>query len=413
MNRSDNKTMSNDAIDDRRKKLRMIRNFVRQERNQSHYVTPCNGRANALGKRTNAMRLVYPQVNVAGEITRNAGLHGMRRSGQTGAGELLLMTQQSCGNQYVQRLVEPLGHAQLQRRIPTSIRERLQPGNQRPIVQRRTKRGSSRPIRGRYDSSKATSIILSQLRRFRQISITVSGKTVKVRAAFFINAGKIKRYHTRRRSRYFRAVIRALRGRSFVQGYPRRTVGEAIEKGKATSGEIKQFVEKALRRGEIQRFARRSRLLTSGQKLAALSSDLIRRIIQKWIWATGVGVDCSGFVQQALIKLRKKLGYRPFYSRGDYYAAKFGRTGRNVRRPQDLRPGDVWVTPGGDHIRIISAVRSKMVNGRDRIEFDTAESSAALEHRNVREGPIGKTWLTRSKTVFGWRLRGKYRRFLY
>jgi hypothetical protein len=280
--------------------------------------------------------------------------------------------------------------------------------------------------------------LLDTLDRFQNIPIDVPGVErlpagvygppapvtvrVQVHAQYFINRPAARaHYRNARRTERFSAIIRALARRgemSLLEGARRRrTAGRAVELGKATPEDIKKFVEEALRQGIIRRYALRRRVIPRSQQLIDLTPVDLQALIQGWMQRTGVGVDCSGFVQQAAIRAgeaeRSAIGMvnaitgffglpttplPPVISPVERSAASFSR-GPRVRVPTDLRPGDAWVVRGGGHIRVVTAVREvTLQSGTTTIEFDTAESSGGSTR--PEPGPVGRTWRTRSMTRF-------------
>jgi hypothetical protein len=275
-----------------------------------------------------------------------------------------------------------------------------------------------------------SSIILSELDKFQNILIDVIGSVplpqgqqgppapisirVHVQAAYFINTATARaHYRQARRAAHFAAIIRALRRRREVSliegGRGPRSVGRAVELGKATPEDIKKFVEEALSQGIILRYAIRIRQLRQGQQLTDLGQRRLQTLIQRWVRHVGIGIDCSGFVQVAAIRAREAvrttalaagfLGFPtvPLLPEVSHRERDILRRGPRVRRPTDLRPGDAWFV--GGHMRIVSTVRRiTLPNGRIVIEFTTAESSGGS--RQPLPGPVARTWRTRSLRAF-------------
>ncbi len=270
--------------------------------------------------------------------------------------------------------------------------------------------------------------------------------TVAVRAAYFINTETARRhYRGRRRSggrRSFNTVVRALRDSSFIRtrtgrGRRRRvtarTIGRAVQLGKATPQEIRAFVQAAVDSGVIARFARRRRLLPRRQSLGDLDPAQIQNIVQTWIYRMGLGVDCSGFVLQVVQRARQDLQdlastYNERFAGGMFGLPRVQEPGDvtpgdlvertahsysrypRVRVPTELRIGDVWLMNcrrrrqrrprrclRWGHIRILSDVRQVSQDGEDKIEFETAESTGGSTR--PRAGQVGRTWRTHSLTV--------------
>jgi cell wall-associated NlpC family hydrolase len=280
--------------------------------------------------------------------------------------------------------------------------------------------------------------VLNTLDRFQNMPIDVVGSqpmppgfigpppprtvTVSVHAQYFINTETARNhYQAARRTARFSSIIRALEQReemSLLEGSGRRrSAGRAVELGKSTPEDIKKFVEEALAQDIIRDYAIRHRVIRANQQLVDLAPDDLQALIQRWMRETGVGVDCSGFVQQAAIEARElergvislvnmvrgALGLPPIplppeISREERRAASFA-NGPRVREPRDLRPGDAWVVTGGGHVRIVALVREvTLPSGATTIEFETAESSGGSTQ--PEPGPVQRTWQTHTLTRF-------------
>jgi hypothetical protein len=231
---------------------------------------------------------------------------------------------------------------------------------------------------------------------------------VDVQAAYFINRPKARQHFAAARGVAFNAVARALRRATLLTGGGNvRTAGRAVELGKATPADVKEFVEEALRRGDVHRWAVAQRRIAPAQQLVDLPLPDLRAVIQDWIYHVGAGVDCSGFVQQAAIAARDAMrgliaaggpqaALPPVIANPERNARSF-RAGTAVNAPADLRPGDAWVTGDLAHVRIVSAVRPAPPPAAG-VDFDTAESSGSSTQS--REGPVFRTWRTRSAAAF-------------
>jgi hypothetical protein len=66
-----------------------------------------------------------------------------------------------------------------------------------------------------------------------------------------------------------------------------------------------------------------------------------------------------------------------------------------VKKPTELRPGDVWVRRDEGHIRIVTSVR--MSPDGKAILFDTAESTLSS---GLDPGPVARPWRTDNLTGF-------------
>jgi hypothetical protein len=113
---------------------------------------------------------------------------------------------------------------------------------------------------------------------------------------------------------------------------------------------------------------------------------LTEAMLKDFLSDLGVGVDCSGFVCQALKRLMAEAqrGERISTSSG-YLRGGGGHNPRAfdlVAAPRDLRPGDTMWKDG--HIRIVTRVRAA---GDGAVEFTTAESSSV-----GLIGPVAKEW---------------------
>ncbi len=136
--------------------------------------------------------------------------------------------------------------------------------------------------------------------------------------------------------------------------------------GKSTPEEIQTVLQTALDEGKIP---------TLEGKTHPDGDDL-----RAWLVKYGVGVDCSGFVVQALNEVMAELqglsgatSDAPALSMGEKNATALtgGQTGfRALTRPGDLRPGDTMGISG--HIRVVMGVEQS----EDGVTFTTGESRA-------------------------------------
>ena len=271
-----------------------------------------------------------------------------------------------------------------------------------------------------------------ELERFQHIPVDVTGliptpqedtsggvsvtRHVEVEAAYFINTSIAQsHYATPRTVADFHAISQALQHQhgqiSLIEGAGGpRSVGHAVELGKATPDDIRLFIEQALAQGAIQRYAENQHMLLPGQQLIELTEYDLKTVIESWLNNTGVGVDCSGFVQQVAIRAREDVRTSlvgtgtptaqlpPGISHQERAAASFT-GGPPVTLPTDLHPGDAWVVSSGGHIRIVSNVRTvTLPNGSQTIEFETAESSGGSTQ--AIPGPVRRIWRTSSMAVF-------------
>jgi hypothetical protein len=265
---------------------------------------------------------------------------------------------------------------------------------------------------------------------FQNINVTVSGfqplpdgtqgppspitVPVTVHAAYFINTETAQtHYEDERATAGFNSIIRALRdegGTSLLTGGTNtRTAGRAVELGKATPDDVRRFIQEAIDNGTMRRYAISEGEITNTQELTDLSAADLQTLIQNWVMTTGVGVDCSGFVQQTLVRSREAVrdellalgvpesALPAEFSRAERNAASFQNEPR-ITVPTELKVGDVWVVSNGGHIRIVVEVRQIEDNGQQVIEFDTAESSG--DSVSSSPGPTRRTWRTNGLANF-------------
>jgi hypothetical protein len=230
-------------------------------------------------------------------------------------------------------------------------------------------------------------------------------KKIKVRAVYFINRDK-ETVAPARKAAGFGEIADAiddnlseLMGGNNKKGYYQLRAGRAVELGKATPEDIELFVNQAVKSGEIRSYGQRQGVLKEGEQLVSLGNEALQGLVQDWMYATGVGVDCSGFISIVLYRAREKV-------RQDMLAAgvpedELPRSLHRLQRPQlkkkkalsaptELRPGDVWLTADGGHVRVImQAYESVSKAGTPIIEFITAESTTT-----GITGPFEKKWQT-------------------
>jgi hypothetical protein len=233
---------------------------------------------------------------------------------------------------------------------------------------------------------------------------------VAVRAVYYVNLPLARSHYAAARRQdllsqgqdEFGALVAALRGRpSLLESADdgrRYSAGRAVEVGKATAEDVGWFVNEALDRGVVARYALQEGRLPAGRQLTDLSPQALIEAVQGWINATGVGVDCSGLALQAAIRAREAVrqlaadrgvqGPRQISHR-ERDAASFAR-GPVVTAASDLHPGDAWVLRGGEHVRMVSAVR-QLAN---QVEFESVESSGT--ETRPTPGPVKRTWRSHS-----------------
>jgi hypothetical protein len=118
--------------------------------------------------------------------------------------------------------------------------------------------------------------------------------------------------------------------------------------------------------------------------------------MRQWLIKFGIGIDCSGFVVQALNAVMAELYGQegiPAEESPNLNVRNFGsgslkggtRQFTRVEQPKDLRPGDTMWSAG--HIRIVTSVMSSTTN----IEFETAESTPGPKLAPGEPGSLGPT----------------------
>jgi hypothetical protein len=225
-------------------------------------------------------------------------------------------------------------------------------------------------------------------------------KETKVRAVYYINATDKELSETRKQAG-FGEIVKSLGDQtSELNGKDGRlSAGNAVRFGKASPEDLALFVNKAVKSGSIHKYAVQTGRLGQSDLLVDLGDEALQQVIQDWMYHVKAGVDCSGLVNIALVRAREKLreqmraagtpeedlprslarGQRPY-------------KGQEVTRAADLRPGDLWVTNKGKHVRVVMEVYES-TDKRDRpvIEFLTAESATSDSL-----GPTDKRWRTAS-----------------
>jgi hypothetical protein len=242
-----------------------------------------------------------------------------------------------------------------------------------------------------------------------QPSTKTVSKMVKVRAIYFINRKKSKaKVKDARKEAGFDQIadeidghLSELMGGSRKKGYFQLGSGRAVEVGKATPEDIVLFISKAVSRGEIKRFGVKEGKLKDEEQLVTLGDGALTELIQDWMYATGVGVDCSGFINIALVRAREEIRdqMREAGVADEDLPKSLARLQRpqlnkkkEVTDPKDIRPGDVWVTNNKSHVRVVMRVSEGVdEKGDPVIEFVTAESTTT-----GATGPADKHWRTKS-----------------
>lgn len=204
--------------------------------------------------------------------------------------------------------------------------------------------------------------------QFAQVAVTVQPdegepRTVHVRTPYFINESKRSSQLTK--DVYDKAMgarRRTAATRAFFKQH-----GWHARHGKATPAEIGDILQSALDEG-----------LIAPQTATRPTAEELRG----WLREHGIGVDCSGFVSQALTHLVQQQRY----AAGEQGPVEHRWRGTGALRPEsegftkvdaprDLAPGDTMSIPG--HVRIVASVHI----GDEGLEFTTYESRAGGRER--------------------------------
>ena len=204
------------------------------------------------------------------------------------------------------------------------------------------------------------------LQSFRNVRVSVpapTGRDLAGQVPYFINKPTSP---SRLRGEERRPAL--VRNEALSRLY--RALPSRAKVGKAYAADVLTFLQGALDAGAVP-----------GQ-----SSGVSEAALKAFLSDMGVGVDCSGFVSQALDACMTALSRSERINTNS--ANLRGGTGHNdrqfevVNRPRDLTPGDtMWKT---GHIRIIHRVEPQPDGS---VQFVTAESSSV-----ELVGPVAKTW---------------------
>ncbi|MCA9972816.1 MAG: hypothetical protein KC425_21515, partial [Anaerolineales bacterium] len=286
---------------------------------------------------------------------------------------------------------------------------------------------AERVIDALVDATTSESIQLD-LDAFNKIAVDVPAHdkqvSITVRAAYFIHTDTgTANVADARKASGFASIQKTLKENgddSQMQTGAGKTMnsGFAVEYGKGTPEDIHRVVQEAVHSGAIEKYARANGKLQAGQALGDLAAGTLQSVTQQWIYDNGIGVDCSGFVVQALANARQKVRAE-LAGLGVAASALPPEIGMRVRnaksfkaetavtKPADLRPGDIWVTPTGSHVRIVTRTRRTTLKDKENVEFDTAESSGGSASRET--GQIPGTHKTASLDDWG-AVKGTFRR---
>jgi hypothetical protein len=234
---------------------------------------------------------------------------------------------------------------------------------------------------------------------------------VAVHPPYFMNVLDRSRAQARTLERYDaalanrRAADRATRRlmREISQREGRGGMGIARARvGKSHPEDIRRILQAALDRN----------LVSAGPGRDHPDSEDLRA----WLVRYGIGVDCSGFVSQALNRVTETIQEEPLaagerINRGAGSLRGGARGFTVISDPSQLQPGDTMHIPG--HIRIILSVRrdaegqtlfttaESRAGGRADVGPDRAEWRYHEGQLQVRRSPTGAWSATRERPTFG------------
>jgi len=176
----------------------------------------------------------------------------------------------------------------------------------------------------------------------------------------------------------------------------------AVKYGKVSPENIGLFINKAVADGAIHKYGRSEGSLGEAGLLVDLGDEALKSMVEGGMYFVRSGVDCTGLANIALVRAREKV--RDEMREAGVPEEELPRSlarqqrphkGKEVTKAKDLRPGDIWVTRKGAHVRLVMEAYES-TNKRDKpiIEFKTAESASS----NAL-GPTDKTWQTKSLTA--------------
>jgi cell wall-associated NlpC family hydrolase len=198
---------------------------------------------------------------------------------------------------------------------------------------------------------------------------TTSPTVVTVRAQYWINSDKRRAKRNRHLKKKANKALKKL-----FTSFPKNA-----RLGKSSPEELRSSTQQAIDQGLIR---------GPGDSWPPGKAD-----IEAWMGKVGLGVDCSGFVYQALTNATQALEGRGAQGMQNELTKSITSTGSGtlykmgtkVKSPSELRPGDVmYLAPNPDvgHIRIITSVTSD----EKSIEFTTVESAGSAN------GPAEVKW---------------------
>lgn len=202
--------------------------------------------------------------------------------------------------------------------------------------------------------ARVSASVNTTLSSFRNILVKVPGPTaqaIAVPTPYFINKPTSP---SRLRAEQKRPAL--MRNQAIAAAYG--NLPSRAKVGKSYPADVRTFLQSALDANAVPNQA-------AGVTPASLNAFLSD---------AGVGVDCSGFVSQALIACMAEFGRTDTLNA--HSSQLRGGPGHNaqfevISRPADLKPGDTMWKEG--HIRIVQSVEPQ---GDGSVQFATAESSS-------------------------------------
>lgn len=307
---------------------------------------------------------------------------------EAGSGEL---SQEQFSQEKIDEIVSEIIAEELDKynSIPVVIKE------ERPV----TPPAASQVPAGAAPAEPAGAAPQEQNQPAEKTSQTVT-EIVFVKAHYFMNPGSAEVKAARKAAGFDRIANSLGDQLSELNGKAGRlTAATAVKFGKATPEDLAAFMDQVVSVGAIHKFGREKRLLKEGDLLVDLDPDSLQKLIQDWMFSVRAGVDCTGIINIALVRAREKVReeMRAAGIPEEELPKSLGRgqrpvKGDEVTKATDLRPGDIWVTREGEHVRIVMEAHEGVdKKGNPVIEFKTAESSSI---KGV--GPIDKAWHTQS-----------------
>jgi hypothetical protein len=68
------------------------------------------------------------------------------------------------------------------------------------------------------------------------------------------------------------------------------------------------FINKAVTDGAIHKYGRSEGSLTEWGLLVDLGDEALKELVEGWMYNVRAGVDCTGLVNIALVRVREKVG---------------------------------------------------------------------------------------------------------